>query len=419
MMQTLEELKAGKYQGATSLKLSEELTTFPQEIFDLADTLELLDLSHNRLSTIPDLSAFTNLKQAFISFNRLTSVPDSFKSCDKLYMLGLKGNQIETFDEDILPRSISWLILTDNKITKLPQSIGKLENLQKFPIAGNLITRLPDEMSACKNLELLRVSANRLQEIPDWLLELPKLSWFAFSGNPCSKSLETKIEEVHYESLKIKEVLGEGASGIISRGYSETLGRDVAVKLFKGDITSDGYAKDEMHAYMSMEDHDNLIKVLAKIKGDNPLGLLLELIPKQYENLGFPPDFQTCTRDTFREGEVFSMQTIETVAKAILSVARDIHQKGMMHGDLYAHNILIDRENDHCYLGDFGAASFYDTNNKKFEKLEVRAFGCLLDDMLSFCEDTSSESYQRMQNLSQKCMQKDQTLRPTFSEIEL
>ena len=38
-MTSLKELKSGKLVGATRLQLVEELTTFPEEIFSLADTL--------------------------------------------------------------------------------------------------------------------------------------------------------------------------------------------------------------------------------------------------------------------------------------------------------------------------------------------------------------------------------------------
>jgi len=334
-------------------------------------------------------------------------------------MLGFKANQIEQFDEDILPLGISWLILTDNKIKALPRSMGKLSRLQKFPVAGNALTTLPQEMSQCRNLELIRLSANKLTAIPDWLLKLPKLSWLAFSGNPCSLSPDVALDEVAYESLEMSELLGEGASGQIYRGYDKNSEAEVAVKLFKGAVTSDGYAHDEMNAYMSTGEHPHLISVHAKIKGSEPLGLVLELIPSHYENLGLAPNFETCTRDTFAEGSVFDLETIYSVARAMVSASEHLHARGLMHGDLYAHNILINNEDRHCYFGDFGAASFYDVSNRGFEKIEVRAFGCLLDDLLMHCESKMSEEYRYIQELSQRCMDEDVEKRPFFSEIAL
>lgn len=419
-MQTLADLIDGKLKGVTTLTLSEELTSFPKEILSLADTLEVLDLSHNLLTHLPDeVSQLKKLKIAFFSNNRFTVFPSVFKECKNLYMLGFKANQIEHFPEDILPLTISWLIITDNRLKALPHSIGKLTKLQKFSTAGNEIRMLPDEISQCKNLELLRISANKLSHIPDWLLELPKLTWLAFSGNPCCHEVNAQLDELDYETLEIKEPLGEGASGKIFKGFASSLNQDIAIKLFKGAVTSDGYAKDEMNAYMSTGEHPHLIKVLARIKGSQPLGLVLEYVPIHYENLGFPPNFQTCTRDTFKDDIIFELDTIEAVAKAIVSVSVHLHAKGLMHGDLYAHNILIDLENDHCYLGDFGAATFYDKNNKKYEKIEVRALGCLIDDLLQHTKEKTSKQYQKLETLAQRCMHLDNSIRPFFNEIVL
>jgi len=413
-MQTLEQLRAGKLQGIKRLTLSENLTTFPEEIFDLADSLEILDLSHNALTSLPhDISRLTKLRIAFFSYNSFSRLP-SFNGCNNLTMLGFKGNQLETFDEDILPLEINWLILTDNRLKNLPRSIGKLTKLQKFPLAGNQLVSLPDEMAQCRNLELLRLSANNLQSIPSWLWKLPKLSWLAFSGNPCSPKSQFELQEIPYESLEVKEKLGSGASGDIYKAYSKS--QTVALKLFKGSITSDGYAHDEMNAYMSTGEHPNLIKVLSKLAGDERLGLVLEYIPDVYRNLGLPPDFETCTRDTFTDETTFNPETIFEVAKGIASAAAHLHARGLMHGDLYAHNILINDDN-HSYLGDFGAASFYEPHRKEFERVEVRAFGCLLDDMLSLCPAKKGNIYEMLKQLKEQCMNEHVEERPLFSEM--
>jgi len=416
-MHTLEQLRSGDLKGTKHLCICENLKTFPKEIFELADTLEILDLSNNLLCKIPkEITRLKKLKIAFFSFNNFTSVPCEMKECKNLYMLGLKGNAIERFDEDILPLTISWLILTDNKLQSLPKSIGKLSKLQKFALAGNELKNLPQSMSKCVNLELIRLSANQLNEIPNWLLKLPKLSWLAFSGNPCMVSPKYEIDEIEHDNLDVKELLGQGASGEIYKAYSKDLQTDVAIKFFKGAITSDGYAKDEMNACMSVEEHPNLIKVLAKIKGDQRLGLLLEYIPPLFKNLGNPPNFDTCTRDTYEEGQRLSIDAVSIIAKSIASAASHLHEKGLMHGDLYAHNILI---NDAyaCYLGDFGAASFYDKQDKSFEKLEVRAFGCLLEDMLSLCSDKMTPKYSALEQLRSKCMNENVDKRPLFNEM--
>ena len=44
-MHTLDQLNSGELKGVVRLQLSENLTTFPEAVFDLAESLEILDLS--------------------------------------------------------------------------------------------------------------------------------------------------------------------------------------------------------------------------------------------------------------------------------------------------------------------------------------------------------------------------------------
>ena len=53
-MHTLEQLRSGALAGITRLQLRCGLTEFPRDIFDLADSLEILDLSGNQLCALPD-----------------------------------------------------------------------------------------------------------------------------------------------------------------------------------------------------------------------------------------------------------------------------------------------------------------------------------------------------------------------------
>jgi serine/threonine protein kinase len=87
-----------------------------------------------------------------------------------------------------------------------------------------------------------------------------------------------------------------------------------------------------------------------------------------------------------------------------------------MHGDLYTHNILVNAVGD-AVLSDFGAASFYQVGSA-VEGLEVRAFGCLLEDLLDRCSrDESPEVLQHLRALQQRCLQPTTSSRPRFHEI--
>ncbi len=429
-MKTLEQLKTGKLIGIKTLSLECGLDEFPEEIFDLAETLEVLNMTNNKLNTLPDdFGRLKNLKILFLSNNQFEEVPKVLSECPQLSMIGFRNNNISSFAEDILPLTVRWLILTENHITTLPRSLGKLKYLQKLMLSGNQITSLPEELKNCENLELFRISANQLSSLPSWLLELPKLTWFAYAGNPfCAKhpSCDIPLKEIVWEDLMLKETLGEGASGHILRATWKQPGsnREVAVKIFKGKMTSDGLPKEEMDINISLGHHDNLVDVLAKVK-NHPEGrdaLVLELIPSTYTNLGLPPTFETCTRDTYPEGYLLPFKKIVKILTGIASAGEHMHEKGIMHGDFYAHNIMINDKAE-CMLGDFGGASYYEPDDlatrAALEQLEVRAFGCLIEEMLMLSQNDTGYSKQKeeLKKLKEVCMDVRTTHRPLFKVI--
>lgn len=426
MTNSLEDLKSGKLIGLKKLKLACDLKEFPEEILTLSDTLEVLDLSDNQLSELPDtITQLKHLKILFFARNNFTKFPSILRKLPVLNMIGFKSNQIETVPENSFPPKLNWLILTDNKINKLPKSIGHCLELQKCALAGNLLEELPAEMGNCINLELIRVSANKLKVIPNWLFELPKLSWVAFGGNPIAHKipLDTDIELFPWKDFMVQDLLGEGASGFISKATWISKNKDVAIKVFKGAVTSDGLPDDEMGIAIAAGFHESLIQVLGKINNhpQAKIGLIMELIAPSYINLGNPPSLDTCTRDVFDECTSFNVSELHKIAKSIASVCAQLHGKGINHGDLYAHNILVNKSAE-CLLGDFGAATFYDIDSNVagyIERVEVRAFGCLIEDILGLVNENEIDHLLRAkwENLISNSFVSEVKKRPSFSEI--
>ena len=404
------------------IKIAEGLTEFPIELYDHCETLELLDLSHNKLSELPDdFGRFTKLKIVFFANNLFTVFPTVLSDCPELTMIGFKSNQITTIPEKAFPKKLQWLILTDNKIQQLPKTIGQCPLLQKCALAGNQLTQLPIEMAQCKNLELLRISANQLQELPSWLLALPRLSWLGFSGNPCSAKIPKpkKIPSLAWNELTILEPLGEGASGIIYNAIWKN--QPVAVKIFKGEVTSDGYPEDELATCLTTGDHKNLVPLQAQIKEhpENKKGIVMTLIGPEYTNLGLPPNFDTCTRDVFANQPLYKVNQALSLLQNMAHAAHHLHEKGILHGDFYAHNILFHKEGS-SYLGDFGAASFYDKESalaSKLERIEVRAFGCLIEDVLTQTEQDTNAIFKTLKDLQDNCLSDYHENRPDFKTI--
>ena len=423
-MNTLAQLKAGQLAGAMRLDLACGLTEFPREIFDLADSLEILNLTGNALSSLPDdLHRLTHLRVLFCSDNAFTELPQCLGQCAQLSMIGFKANQISQVPAAALPPLLRWLILTDNRISQLPDELGQRPLLQKLMLAGNQLTHLPPSLAQCQNLELIRIASNRLTHLPQWLLTLPSLTWLAYAGNPVEMAVQVSSDEatpnIAWQELEMGEVLGEGASGIIRKALWKPRAVPVAVKLYKGTITSDGSPLHEMQACIAAGLHPNLIKVEGRVVGhpDNQAALVMELIDPSYRNLAALPSLASCTRDIYAPDTRFSLDVALRMARGIASVAAHLHRHGITHGDLYGHNILWNAAGD-CLLGDFGAASFHATadtlETRALQRIEVRAFGVLLGELLERVE----ASDERLQALQQRCCQPDVLARPGFEEIE-
>lgn len=410
------------------LKVSEPLGSFPSHIFGHAESLEHLDLSGTGLSSLPaDFGRLKKLKVAFFSNCNFAVFPKELAACPELEMVAFRSNGMVQIPEGALPPRLRWLILTDNKIEALPRSIGECSRLQKCMLSGNQLRALPDEMAACKKLGLLRLSANRIDALPSWLFEMPELSFLSFAGNPCSgtgtesSSRSPELANIPWSDIEVQELIGEGASGIISKGHWKDLGetRHVAIKLFKGDVTSDGTPMDEMRACMTAGSHSNLIDPLGEIHGHpEKRGLVMQLIPPLYSTLGLPPSLQSCTRDCFAPMTRLTLPHGLRILHGIASAVAHLHTRGIAHGDLYAHNILFDTEG-HALLGDFGAASIYE--GYPIERLEVLAFAHLIEDVwglirLNFSQEELKTSIQ-LEALHKRCASSTVAGRPPFAQI--
>ena len=218
------------------------LEALPEEICRLS-RLEELNLGGNSLRDLPEaFCALTSLRILFFLGNAVTTVPSVIGRLPALETLSFKSCKLSAVAPDCLPRSLRALILTSNAITALPRSIGTLTKLKKIMLAQNRLREVPEELSACTDLELIRLSNNELRAIPPALLRLPRLAWIALAGNPLAGAApQVPVAELAMSDLEQGEHLGRGASGTVSKCYSKSLGRHVALKVFHAAaMISDG-----------------------------------------------------------------------------------------------------------------------------------------------------------------------------------
>ena len=426
--EALAALRAGGLAGAQRLDLrGAGLAEFPPEVFGLADTLEVLDLSGNRLNALPDdLHRLHRLRILFCSDNAFTELPAALGACAQLEMVGFKANRIAHVPAACFAEghALRWLILTDNAIETLPDTLGHCTRMQKLMLAGNRLTALPASLAGCERLELLRLSANRFAALPDWLGGLPRLAWLACAGNPFNAALEaaalsdTPIAAVPWAELSLGERLGEGASGVIHAAqHRDAAGESaVAVKLFKGEVTSDGWPLSEMAASLAAGAAPHTVRVRGRLAG-HPAGtdgLVLERIGPDWRNLAGPPSFASCTRDVYAEDLRLPHATARAIARDIAAAVAHLHARGMVHGDLYAHNILW--RPGEALLGDFGAAALLpEALAPAAQRTELRAFGCLLEELVAHAD--AADPLADLAALRDACLQADPAARPTMAQV--
>ena len=149
-------------------------------------------------------------------------------------------------------------------------------------------------------------------------------------------------------------------------------------------------------------------------------GLVMELIEPAFRSLAGPPSLDSCTRDVYPAGTALSPAQALGIARGIASAVGQLHGRGINHGDLYAHNILY-HPDGRVLLGDFGAASFVPPGDAglaaALERIELRAFGCLLEELASHCPSAPALTA-GLVALAHRCLAPEPAARPSFAEVE-
>jgi serine/threonine protein kinase len=97
----------------------------------------------------------------------------------------------------------------------------------------------------------------------------------------------------------------------------------------------------------------------------------------------------SCSRDVYRAGLRLPVAQAVAMARAAAAALAHLHARGLTHGDLYAHNLLVDGQGG-ALLSDFGAASFLPVDQPKradaLQALDRRALQVLVQELAQHCD---------------------------------
>ncbi|KAL7718057.1 Leucine-rich repeat containing protein [Entamoeba marina] len=152
-----------------------------KSINNIPKTLNILDVSHNELTT---LEISEKLVIADFSRNQINNLP-AHLAMTKLEFLSLAFNKLSTIDVDFqMLGSLSHLDLSFNRLSTLSSSLSSLTNLNSLYLTGNKLISLPSELANLSKLKVLHLSNNRFKVLPTFITSYPLLSKLYISSNP-------------------------------------------------------------------------------------------------------------------------------------------------------------------------------------------------------------------------------------------
>lgn len=185
------------------------LQEFPEELQQLSGNLRTVDLSNNRIETLPAfIGNFQQLRSLTISNNRLTSLPAEMGKLRKLETLVLNGNQLAQLPASFSQlKALRTLNLSANQFREFPTFLGSLRHLDVLDLSKNRIRAVPaevselqaieinlnqnqisalsPEVSCCPRLKVLRLEENclELSSIPSTILSQSSVALLSVEGN--------------------------------------------------------------------------------------------------------------------------------------------------------------------------------------------------------------------------------------------
>lgn len=146
------------------------IAEIPAEFFTKLVSLQVLDLSNNRLAKLEPGSLDLNpsLRAVRLDGNYLTKIDSIFTKLSQLVWLNVSNNQLNDFDYTQIPHTLHWLDVSHNQINQLGNYLS-IENssLSYLDASFNKIQQI-SSLNIPQNLETILLNDNKISEISQY-----------------------------------------------------------------------------------------------------------------------------------------------------------------------------------------------------------------------------------------------------------
>ena len=149
---------------------------------------------------------------------KITMLPGTISKLENLKRLYIDNNDLTSIPPAIGElKRLETLSIANNSIKRLPESIGNLSFLDTLDISGNGIEELPPSVTSLGNLKELDANNNKLKVLPDDINNLRRLKVLTLHDNNLT-SLPENIANL--DSLKTLSLTGNGFDEIPEEVFS-------------------------------------------------------------------------------------------------------------------------------------------------------------------------------------------------------
>lgn len=220
----IDTLSQDDFKGLGELELLDlsqnELTEIPDGVFGMLSKLKNLDLSSNHITHIQkdSFSGLVQLERLYLHANRIQSIHlEAFEGLEMLLELKLQGNQLSSLPSLYFPRLL-LLDLSYNNIPALGPSDLQTPHLEALKVASLGLTSVDEVLiTSLGNLHELDISLNQLTEVPQALKQdsLKGLIKLSLAANPLG---ELRVEDFQ----KLTGIQELDLSGLNLQGFPQS-----------------------------------------------------------------------------------------------------------------------------------------------------------------------------------------------------